>query len=381
MAVDYYAVLGVRRDASNDEIKRAYRKLARELHPDVNPDPEAQQRFRGVTAAYEVLSDPEKRQIVDLGGDPLAPGGGGGGAGSPFGAGFGGLGDIMDAFFGGGTARGPRSRVRRGNDALLRIELDLAETAFGATREITVDTAAVCSTCTGAGAAPGSHPSTCGTCGGRGEVQQVTRSFLGQMVTSRPCPRCSGTGTVIEHPCRDCGGDGRVRKRRTLTVKIPSGVEDGMRIRLSGEGEVGPGGGPPGDLYVEVSERQHPVFTREGDDLHCELPLPMTSAALGTSATLETLDGTETIAVKPGTQPGEVIKLAGRGVPHLRAAGRGHLHIHINVETPTKLDAEQERLLRELAKIRDEEAPAVVGGSIGGGASGLFRRRGSRRGR
>ncbi|WP_163551731.1 molecular chaperone DnaJ [Candidatus Frankia alpina] len=381
MAVDYYAVLGVRRDASNDEIKRAYRKLARELHPDVNPDPEAQQRFRGVTAAYEVLSDPEKRQIVDLGGDPLAPGGGGGGAGSPFGAGFGGLGDIMDAFFGGGTARGPRSRVRRGNDALLRIELDLAETAFGATREITVDTAAVCSTCTGTGATPGTHPSTCGTCGGRGEVQQVTRSFLGQMVTSRPCPRCSGTGTLIEHPCRDCGGDGRVRKRRTLTVKIPSGVEDGMRIRLSGEGEVGPSGGPPGDLYVEVSERQHQVFTREGDDLHCELPLPMTSAALGTSATLETLDGTETIAVKPGTQPGEVIKLAGRGVPHLRAAGRGHLHIHINVETPTKLDAEQERLLRELAKIRDEEAPAVVGGSGGGGASGLFRRRGSRRGR
>ncbi len=244
-----------------------------------------------------------------------------------------------------------------------------------------MDTAAVCSTCTGAGAAPGTHPSTCGTCGGRGEVQQVTRSFLGQMVTSRPCPRCSGTGTVIEHPCRDCGGDGRVRKRRTLTVKIPSGVEDGMRIRLSGEGEVGPGGGPPGDLYVEVSEKQHPVFTREGDDLHCELPLPMTSAALGTSATLETLDGTETIAVKPGTQPGEVIKLAGRGVPHLRAAGRGHLHIHINVETPTKLDGEQERLLRELAKLRDEEAPAVVGGSSDGGAAGLFRRRGTRRGR
>ncbi|CUU53832.1 molecular chaperone DnaJ [Parafrankia irregularis] len=381
MAVDYYATLGVRRDATGDEIKRAYRKLARELHPDVNPDPEAQQRFRNVTNAYEVLSDPEKRQIVDLGGDPLAPGGGGGGAGSPFGAGFGGLGDIMDAFFGGGASRGPRSRVRRGNDALLRLELDLAETAFGATRDITVDTAVVCPTCTGAGAAQGTQPSTCSTCHGRGEVQQVTRSFLGQMVTSRPCPRCSGTGTVIEHPCRECSGDGRVRKRRTLTVKIPSGVEDGMRIRLSGEGEVGPGGGPPGDLYVEVSERQHAVFTREGDDLHCDLRLPMTAAALGTVATLETLDGSETITVKPGTQPGEVIRLAGRGVPHLRAVGRGHLHIHIVVETPTKLDAEQERLLRELAKLREEESPAVaVGGSSGG--SGLFsRRRSGRRNR
>jgi molecular chaperone DnaJ len=218
-------------------------------------------------------------------------------------------------------------------------------------------------------------------CHGRGEIQQVTRSFLGQMVTSRPCTRCAGTGTVIEHPCRDCGGDGRVRKRRTLTVKIPAGVEDGMRIRLSGEGEVGPGGGPAGDLYVEVAERQHPIFTREGDDLHCELRLPMTAAALGTTATLETLDGTETIGVKPGIQPGEVIKLGGRGVPHLRAVGRGHLHIHVVIETPTKLDAEQERLLRELAKLRDEEQPAVVGGGTGGG-SGLFsRKRGGRRGR
>jgi molecular chaperone DnaJ len=376
MAVDYYAVLGVGREATGEEIKRAYRKLARELHPDVNPDPEAQQRFKTVTAAYEVLSDPEKRQIVDLGGDPLSPGGGG--AGSPFGAGFGGLGDIMDAFFGGGASRGPRSRVRRGNDALLRLELDLAETAFGANRDITVDTAVVCGVCTGSGAAPGTAPTTCPTCNGRGEIQQVTRSFLGQVVTSRPCARCQGTGTIIEHPCRECSGDGRVRKRRTLTVKIPAGVEDGMRIRLSGEGEVGPGGGPAGDLYVEVSERAHPIFTREGDDLHCDLRLPMTAAALGTTATLETLDGTETITVRSGTQSGEVIRLSGRGVPHLRAVGRGHLHIHVAVETPTKLDAEQERLLRELAALRDEEQPAIV--SEGSGGTGLFnRRRGGRR--
>ncbi|WP_007519785.1 molecular chaperone DnaJ [Pseudofrankia saprophytica] len=377
MAVDYYAVLGVSREATGDEIKRAYRKLARELHPDINPDPEAQQRFKTVTAAYEVLSDPEKRQIVDLGGDPLAPGGGGG-AGSPFGPGFGGLGDIMDAFFGGGASRGPRSRVRRGNDALLRIELDLAETAFGTNRDIMVDTAVVCEICTGSGAAPGTAPTTCQTCGGRGEIQQVTRSFLGQMVTSRPCTRCSGTGTVIEHPCRECAGDGRVRKRRTLTVKIPAGIGDGMRIRLSGEGEVGPGGGPAGDLYVEVSERAHPVFTREGDDLHCELRLPMTAAALGTSATIETLDGAETITFKPGTQPGEAIRLSGRGVPHLRGVGRGHLHVHVLVETPVKLDAEQERLLRELSRLRAEEQPTVV--STATTPTGLFnRRRGGRR--
>jgi len=377
MAVDYYAILGVSREATGDEIKRAYRKLARELHPDINPDPEAQQRFKTVTAAYEVLSDPEKRQIVDLGGDPLAPGGGAG-ANSPFGAGFGGLGDIMDAFFGGGASRGPRSRVRRGNDALLRIDLDLAETAFGTNRDIMVDTAVVCEVCTGSGAAAGTAPTTCQTCGGRGEIQQVTRSFLGQMVTSRPCTRCSGTGTVIEHPCRECAGDGRVRKRRTLTVKIPAGIGDGMRIRLSGEGEVGPGGGPAGDLYVEVSERPHPVFTREGDDLRCEVQLPMTAAALGTSATVETLDGVETITFKAGTQPGEVIRLGGRGVPHLRGVGRGHLLIHVLVETPTKLDAEQERLLREFARLRAEEQPTVV--SAATATTGLFnRRRGGRR--
>jgi molecular chaperone DnaJ len=378
MAVDYYGVLGVRRDASGEEIKRAYRKLARELHPDVNPDPEAQQRFKAVTAAYEVLADPEKRRIVDLGGDPLAPGGGGGG--SPFGAGFGGLGDIMDAFFGGGVSRGPRSRVRRGNDALVRLDLDLTDTAFGTTREIPVDTAVVCTTCAGEGAAPGSHPSTCSVCHGRGEVQQVTRSFLGQMVTSRPCTRCGATGTVIDHPCRDCGGDGRVRKRRVLPVKIPPGVEDGMRIRLSGEGEVGPGGGPSGDLYIEVQERPHPIFTREGDDLHCELRVPMTSAALGTTATLETLDGDETITVKPGTQPGQVLTLNGRGIPHLRSVGRGHLHIHVRVETPVKLDVEQERLLRELAKLRDEEASTVVSsnGSAGDSQGFFSRLRGAR---
>jgi molecular chaperone DnaJ len=364
VATDYYGVLGVRRDATSEEIKRAYRKLARDLHPDVNPDPAAQERFKQVTAAYEVLSDPRKREIVDLGGDPLAPGGGA--PGSPFGAGFGGLGDIMDAFFGASTARGPRSRVRQGADALIRLDLELAETAFGASRDLTVDTAVVCTTCSGAGTAPGTHHASCDTCGGRGELQTVQRSFLGQVMTSRPCPVCGGTGTVIPHPCASCGGDGRVRARRTVSVKIPAGVEDGMRIRLSGQGEVGPGGGPAGDLYIEIRELPHDIFTRDGDDLHCHVSLPMTAAALGSSLTLDTLDGEEKIDIRPGTQPDTVVSLRGRGVPHLRGVGRGDLHVHIAVKTPTRLDDEQERLLRELARLRGEDLPASTRAQGGG---------------
>ena len=368
VATDYYGVLGVRRDATSEEIKRAYRKLVRDLHPDVNPDPTAQERFKEVTAAYEVLSDPQKREIVDLGGDPLASAGGA--AGSPF-SGFGGLGDLMDAFFGGATVRGPRSRVRQGADALIRLDLELAELAFGTTKDITVDTAVVCGTCTGAGTAPGTHPATCDTCQGRGEVQSVQRSFLGQVMTSRPCPTCAGSGTVIPHPCGTCGGDGRIRARRTIPVKIPAGVEDGMRIRLSGQGEVGRGGGPAGDLYVEVSERPHDIFTRERDDLHCRVSLPMTSAALGASLTLVTLDGEEQVDIRPGTQPGTIVTLRARGVPHLRGVGRGDLHVHVEVKTPTRLDTEQEQLLRELARMRGEEQPASTKAS---GAGGIFSR-------
>jgi molecular chaperone DnaJ len=370
---DYYGLLGVRQDATPDEIKKAYRKLARQLHPDVNPSPESQERFKEVTAAYEVLSDPQKREIVDLGGDPLAPGGGGMGGAGP----FGGFADIMDAFFGGaggGMGRGPRSRIRPGADALLHLELDLAEAAFGTTRELTIDTAVVCATCHGAGTAPGTHPETCGTCGGRGEVQSVQRSFLGQLVTSRTCPECGGVGTRIRTPCPDCAGEGRVRARRTLTVKIPPGVSDGLRIRHSGEGEVGPGGGPPGDLYVEIHQRPHPVFTRDGDDLHCHFAVPMTAAALGTSVKLETLDGEESIDIAAGTQSGTVVTLRARGVPHLsRGVGRGDLHVHIDVETPTRLDPDQEQLLRDLARARGEEqADITVTTTANGG--GLFSR-------
>jgi molecular chaperone DnaJ len=283
-----------------------------------------------------------------------------------------GFGDIMDAFFGGGGGgqRGPRARSRPGADALLRLDLDLNETAFGVEREVAVDTAILCETCDGAGTAAGTRTDTCPQCEGRGEVQTVTRSFLGQMMTTRACPRCAGSGSVIPHPCPTCSGDGRVRSRRTITVKVPAGVRDGMRIQLSGQGEVGPGGGPAGDLYIEIREREHPIFHREGDDLHCQLNLPMTAAALGTTLTLTTLDGEEPIEVRPGTQSGQVVSLSGRGTSRLQAHGRGDLHAHISVETPTKLDDEQEELLRRLAVLRNEERPDGHAAST----SGLFGR-------
>lgn len=349
VATDYYALLGVTREAGPDEIKRAYRRLARELHPDVNSDPVAVDRFKEVTAAYEVLSDPEKRQMYDLGGDPFHAGGGGG-----FGASFD-FGDIMDAFFGGGQSRGPRPRVRRGQDALIRLQVDLAEAIFGAEREIQVDTAVVCTACEGAGTAPDTQVATCPMCKGRGEIQNVQRSFLGQVMTSRPCPQCQGFGTTIPHPCVECSGEGRVRTRTSLTVSIPPGVDTGTRIQLAGRGEVGPGGGEPGDLFVEIVQMPHPVFERRGDDLHCVAEVPMTSAALGTSMVLETLDGDEQVHIAAGTQPQAVITLRGRGVPRLRGSGRGDLHVHLDVRTPTRLTPRQEELLRDLATDRGEE--------------------------
>ncbi len=353
---DYYRMLGVRKDATPEELKRAYRKLARELHPDVNADPAAQDRFKEVTTAYEVLSDPEKRRIVDLGGDPLSQAGGGGG--SPFG-GFGGFGDVFEAFFGGGGpmggGRGRRSRVRPGADALLQLSLTLEETAFGVRREITVDTAILCETCHGDGCAPGTKPRTCATCGGAGEIQSVQRSFLGQVMTTRACSACGGTGEQIPSPCPTCGTDGRVRARRTKTVDVPGGIEDGMRIRLAGQGEVGPGGGPAGDLYIEISEQPHETFTRDGADLHCTIGVPMTSAALGSELVLTTLDTEEKIEIRGGTQSGAVLHLRGKGVPKLRSSVRGDLYVHVEVRTPTRLDDEQERLLRELADLRAED--------------------------
>ncbi len=367
MSQDPYELLGVSREADADAIKKAYRRLARQYHPDVNPDPESQEKFKEVSRAYEVLSDPQKRAAYDRGGDPF--GGGPGGFGQ--GAGFS-FTDIMDAFFGGGAAaqgHGPRPRMRRGQDALIRIEIDLAEAAFGVARELKVDTAVVCGSCTGSGASPGTEPIVCETCRGAGEVAHVQRSFLGEVRTLRPCAACRGFGSIIPDPCRECSGDGRVRSRRTLTVKIPAGVDTGTRVQLTEQGEVGPGGGPAGDLYVEVNVASHPTFTRQGDDLHCTVTLPMTAAALGTTLSLPTLEADvasgdddselETgfeLEVKPGTQSGSEQVMRGRGVPGLRG-GRGDLVVHLVVETPTRLDARQEELLAELAALRQEEKP------------------------
>jgi molecular chaperone DnaJ len=350
---DYYAILGVARDASPEQIKKAYRRLARELHPDVAGS-DGEERFKDVARAYEVLSNPEKRQQYDMGVDPTAPGGGAGGG---FGNGFG-FQDIFETFFGGGAAQaGPVPRARRGQDALVRLDVDLAEAAFGARREIQVDTAVVCGTCGGNGCRPGTSVRTCEVCHGRGNVQRVARSFLGQVMTTSPCAACQGFGTVIPEPCADCSGEGRVRSRRTIAVNVPAGVDTGTRIKLTSQGEVGPGGGPAGDLYVEIRERPHEIFVRRGDDLHCTLQVPMTAAALGTVLELETLDGPQEIDLRPGTQPGQVVTLKGLGVGHLHAGGRGDLNVHVEVQVPTGLDEEQTELLRTLARVRGEERP------------------------
>jgi molecular chaperone DnaJ len=375
MSPDYYELLGVDRNASTEEIKKAYRRVARKLHPDVNPDSGSHEQFKAVTAAYEVLSDPQKREMYDMGADPLS----GGRAGGGFGAGFS-FTDIMDAFFGQSGSRGPRPRMRRGQDALLRLDVTLAEAAFGVARELTVDTAVVCTKCQGNGTTDRSGPVTCDTCRGRGEVQQVQRSFLGEIRTARPCPTCRGFGSVIPNPCDECSGDGRVRARRSITVKIPAGVDAGTRVKLSGQGEVGPGGGPAGDLYVEVDVERHRFFERHGDDLLCDVTIPMTAAALGTKVEIPTLeaesgaadvDPTVDLTIKAGSQSGERIRLRGFGVPRLHGTGRGDLVVTVVVETPTRLDPEQEELLRKLAAMRGEEHPT---GKVIGPPKGVFGR-------
>ena len=342
---ELYEILGVDRDASFDEIKKAYRKLARSYHPDVNPDPKMAEKFKEITAAYEVLSDPEKRQNYDLGGNGFSGFGSGGGFG---------FSDIMDAFFGGGQQRGPRPRNRPGQDALIRVEVDLLEVTFGCDRELNVETAVICIRCNGSGCANNSKPRTCDVCKGRGETQQVARSILGQVMTSRPCNSCQGFGSIISDPCGECAGDGRVRAKKSIPIKIPAGVETGNRIQLNGHGEVGPGGGSPGDLYVEIVEIPHEYIIREENNLHISISIPMTSAALGTKVFIDTLDGKQEIEIKEGTQSGSVVLLRGLGVTKLRGSGRGDLIVHIQVLTPMKLSKEQSELLKKIADIRNE---------------------------
>lgn len=359
MSVDYYQVLGVSPEASAEEIKKAYRKLARELHPDINPDPKTQDRFKEVTIAYEVLSDPEKRRVFDMGGNPM----------DEFADSFG-FGDFMGAFFGGGS-RGPKPRVARGRDALIRIEIELQEALFGADKSITVDSAVACNVCQGLGTKNGTQPTTCTTCKGRGETQTVQRSFLGQVMMTRECSTCRGYGNVIQDPCTECASEGRVRTRHSIDFKIPPGVESGSRIQLVGRGEVGIGAGPAADLYIEIHVAEHPTFHRQGFNLHCDIQIPMTAAALGTTLKLETLRGEIDVTIPAGTQSGDTLRRKNEGIPHLRGNGIGDLLIHISVVTPMKLDAEQTQLLKKLAELRDEESPEAI---ISDTSSGFFDR-------
>lgn len=344
MARDYYAILGVERGASDNEIKKAYRRLARKYHPDVNDTEEAAEKFSELSLAQEVLLDPNKRRIVDAGGDPMEQGGG-----QSYGGGFG---DIFEAFFGGGGSRGPRSRVQPGADALLRTRISLEDAYLGVQKEVTIDTAVLCDDCSGSGSKSKAKPNQCHVCHGTGEVQSMQRSFLGNIMTTSPCHACEGTGEIIPDPCPKCGGDGRVAARRNLTVNIPSGIADGMRIRMASQGEVGHGGGPAGDLYVEVSIAAHAVFTRDGDDLHFAVSVPMVHAALGTDFEVENLAGEPIqVHVPAGTQPGERIELAEQGMPRLRAEGKGTLVAHVEVVVPKDLSDKERDLL---SKFRDQ---------------------------
>lgn len=370
---DLYEILGVSRDASDDEIKRAYRKKARELHPDTGGDENA---FKELTTAYEVLKNPEARANYDRFGDPRGPQGARmGGGGDPF-AGFGDLSDLIDAFFGGGftggaSARGGGARRQRGGrDAVLDVRITLEEAAEGAQREVEITVPRPCETCSGKGAAPGSDIVTCSTCDGAGAVQQVTRSVFGQMLTSAVCPDCRGAGTRVESPCPDCRGEGRRQTTETATIDVPPGVDNGMRLRLSGRGEAGLQGAPAGDLYVRVHVSPHEVFERDGADLHCRLPLPMTQAALGAEIPIPTLHGEETLRVPPGTQPGAVLTIRRAGMPRLNGGGsRGDLHVHCDVEVPRRLGPDEADLLSQLAKLRGEDEP-----SAGRDGDGLFGR-------
>ncbi len=375
MSKDYYGTLGVDHDATAEQIKKAYRRQAMKVHPDVAQDEDAADKFKALSEAYEVLSDPNKRAVYDRGGDPMS----GQGAGfSGFGGGFAGgfdFSNLVDAMFGAQGSRGPRSRVRQGQDALVRARLQLHEAVFGTTKPIRIDTAVVCPTCHGKGGEPGSEPVTCPVCDGHGDITQVQRSFIGDIRTSQPCPNCRGFGTTIPRPCGECSGEGRVRTSRTISVRIPAGVASGIRIHLEGQGEVGPGGGPAGDLYVELSVAEHDTFRRDGDNLEMVVKLPMTAAALGTTVDVATLeaewdasapeDRKVAVEIPPGTQSGTRIALKGRGVPRLRGGGRGDLGITVLVQTPTRLDDRQRELLRELAEARNEtsaEAETHQGG-------------------
>lgn len=347
--MDYYQILGVDRSASQDEIKRAYRRLARENHPDANPgDASAEARFKQVAEAYEALGDPERRARYDRFGSS------GFGGGDPFAAS--GLGDLFDAFF--NTGARAESGPQRGADLEVVANLDLEDVVNGVAKEVTVRTAVSCDTCEATGAAAGSSVTRCDQCGGTGQVRQVRQSILGQMVTTTTCARCSGEGMIVETPCQDCSGEGRLIRDETYMVDVPPGVATGSTLRLSGRGAVGRRGGGAGDLYVQIRINDHPVFSRDGDDLFAELHVPVTQAALGAKVDFAAIDGDVTVNVPAGSQTGGLFRFKDRGVPRLRGRSRGELVLTLVVDTPSDLTPQQEELLRQLAKERGEEVKA-----------------------
>lgn len=367
MAADYYELLGVSRQASADEIKKAYRKRARELHPDANPDdPEAAERFKEVSKAYAVLSDPQQRARYDQFGEAGVGGAGGANFEDLFGGG--GLGDIFDAFFGGGGGspfggrRGP-SGPPRGQDLEVAVEISFEQSVFGAQIPIELKLPERCDDCGGSGAGEGTKPVSCVDCGGSGQVRRVRQSVLGQMVSTSPCPRCGGLGEVITTPCTRCRGEGRVTVDKTYTVEVPAGVVSGSTLRLSRRGAAGPRGGSHGDLYVHLRVTPHEQFRRDDDDLVTDVPISIAQAALGTKLVLTTLDGDEDLAIPPGTQPGHEFVLRGRGVPRLHGRGRGDLRVIVRVEVPTKLSGDEADLLRRFAEGRGERV-GDPGGSL-----------------
>src|SRR3954451_13605389 len=358
---DYYLILGVERTATEAQIKRAYRKLAQQWHPDVNKEPAAEERFKEISEAYQVLSDPERRQRYDM----FGRAGVGGNPGAGF-QGFGGFGDIFDAFFGGAAAGARRGRPQGGADLRYDLRIFFEEAVRGTEKEIEFPVLEGCETCDGSGAKPGTTPITCPQCNGRGEIRSVRQTMLGQMVNVTACPRCGGDGRIVEDPCPTCHGEGRIEKTRTLRVTIPPGIDEGHQIRLSNEGEAGPRGGPAGSLYVAVHVTPHPKLKREGTELVYEADVSIAQAALGTRIPVPTVDGDEEVEIKPGTQPGTEIRLRGRGVPHLRrAAAKGDLHVFVNVVVPERLSKRQRELLTELAAESGEAVTEQHAGLLG----------------
>jgi len=365
---DYYEILGVPRDASDEEIKRAFRRAAQRNHPDIDTSDGAEERFKELNEAYRVLSDRQRRTAYDMFGHAGVDGAAGGGF-EGFGGGFGPFGDIFDAFFGGSPAgtRG-RRRVVAGADLRYDLTIDFAQAITGVTTTIHFPTLVTCDVCGGSGGEPGTEPETCPECHGSGERRRVSQTILGQMVNIVACPRCNGEGRIIATPCHNCRGDGRVRQERTLEVTVPAGIDSGQRIAIEGQGESGPRGGPPGDLYVVVTVRDHPELIRRGTELYYELPVTFPQAALGASLSVPTVEGAEEIAVPSGTQSGAELRLKGRGVPRLRGNGRGDLHVIVTVVIPDKLSKSERDLLKQLNEVA---GPAVL---PRGGGPGLFDR-------